>query len=63
MTEILAKNGANVNVKNGDGYTALHIASENGFEDVVDALLANNANISIGDKNGQTALHIACSGK
>lgn len=60
MTAILARNGAHVNVPNEAGYTALHIATQNGFENVVDALLSNNANVNIQDKNGQTALHIAC---
>lgn len=60
MADILARRGADVNVPNVNGYTALHIACENGFENVVDSLLTNKANVNHQDKNGQSALHAAC---
>jgi ankyrin repeat protein len=39
--------------------TPLHIASQNGHEDIVKALITNGANKTIHDGNGQTAYQLA----
>jgi len=55
----LIKRGANVNIKDKDGKTPLHIAVENNYEDIVKVLIQNNADVNIKDNNGNTPLHIA----
>ncbi len=51
--------GADVNIKNKDGKTPLHIAVENNYEDIVKLLLQKNADVNAKDNNGNTPLHIA----
>ncbi|WP_371219232.1 ankyrin repeat domain-containing protein [Orientia tsutsugamushi] len=55
--KLLLDNGANVNLMDNDGYTALHYASARGRIDVVEFLLNNNADINITGKN--TVVHSA----
>ncbi|WP_371220042.1 ankyrin repeat domain-containing protein [Orientia tsutsugamushi] len=55
--KFLLDNGANVNLMDNDGYTALHYASARGRIDVVEFLLNNNADINITGKN--TVVHFA----
>jgi ankyrin repeat protein len=50
----LLASGADVNVKNSDGATALFAASFSGHLDVVQALLANGAQVNV-KSNGATA--------
>ena len=51
--------GANVDSRNSDGMTALHLASMHGHSDVVRILLAPRAKLSAVDAKGQTALILA----
>ena len=53
------RNGANVNAKDEDGRTALHLAAFNGHADIVEALLRHGADVNAKDKDGYTALHWA----
>ena len=64
IVELLLNHGAKLNLKNFHGNTALHIACESGYEDIVevfmkdknyDALLENALN-----NRGKTALMLAC---
>ena len=48
--------GANVNVSNGDGRTALMRSAKRGYEDIVRFLLDNGANVRARDVNNKTAL-------
>lgn len=57
MLEILIRKGAQLNAKNKDFLTPLHVASDNSYYDVIDALIRNGANINICDGLGQTCLH------
>jgi len=57
--ENLLKEGADVNAKNCDGYTALILASSNGRTEIVKLLLEKGANVNAKDNNGETALHSA----
>ena len=43
-----------------DGYTALHIASKEGQEEVASILFENGASLDVITKKGFTPLHIAC---
>jgi len=67
MIEILLKNNSNINIKDGDGNTPMHIASQKGFKDIIKEFLKHqekNGNMisQINDKNnyGWTPLHMAC---
>ena len=51
--------GANVNIANGDGRTALMRSSKRGYEDIVRFLLDNGADPRARDKNNKTALMTA----
>ncbi|MYI76506.1 MAG: ankyrin repeat domain-containing protein, partial [Gammaproteobacteria bacterium] len=51
--------GADVNIRNHKGETALHCASKAGFGTVVELLLANGAHIDLLDHNGNTPLQHA----
>ncbi|EAY03683.1 hypothetical protein TVAG_031820 [Trichomonas vaginalis G3] len=51
--------GANVNIKNYYGETALHYAALNNSKEIVEVLLSYGANINEKDESGETALHKA----
>ena len=56
VVDLLLARGAQVNVKDNNGVTALMLASRNGRVEVVQALLAKGAEINAKDKDGATAL-------
>ena len=51
--------GADVNDVHEQGYTPLMAASQNGYVEVVDMLLAAEANVNAASDRGQTALSLA----
>jgi len=55
----LLSKGATVDVRSGDGKTALFYAAVKGFGEVVRALLKAGANANLVDSNGNSALHFA----
>ncbi|XP_061163414.1 NF-kappa-B inhibitor alpha-like [Saccostrea echinata] len=53
----------NLDVRNYEGYTCLHVAVVGGFTKIVDILLKSGADVNVGDgKSGATALHLAAKG-
>jgi len=70
VVKLLLEKGANVNVKNGHGWTALHYASRDGNTGVAAELMEKGADINaktgtVGPKlrglgEGTQALHLAC---
>jgi len=63
VVDVLLKAGADVNMDNHDGMTALMGACYNSSLDttvVVDLLLKAGANVNMVDKRGMTALMLAC---
>ncbi|PNX76560.1 26S proteasome non-ATPase regulatory subunit 10-like protein, partial [Trifolium pratense] len=53
--------GADVNIKNNGGRTALHYAASKGRMKIAEKLISHNAKINIKDKVGCTPLHRAAS--
>ena len=54
-------NGANINAKDSDGWTALILAAYDGNNKVAEILVKYGADVNAGDKNGGTALMKAVS--
>lgn len=55
--KLLKNNGADINYRNNEGLTLLHIFSELGKADVVKFLIAEGANVNIVDAYGFNPLH------
>lgn len=63
VVNLLIQFGANVNaVYNSENRTALHLASRNGFDKIVEALIGHGASINYQNKFGRTALLKAIEG-
>ncbi|MEO0202771.1 MAG: ankyrin repeat domain-containing protein [candidate division WOR-3 bacterium] len=58
-TKDFINKGADINIKNNNGKTPLHIAVENEYEDIVKLLLEKNVDVNIKDNEGNTPLHKA----
>ena len=56
---LLLRGGAEVNLQNGDGNTALMLAAGNGHERVVDLVIRRGAEINVQNNDGGTALMFA----
>ncbi len=61
MTKLLLEKGANVNARDDDGLTALHLASGDGCLRIARLLLEKGANANARDNEGNTALYYASS--
>ena len=59
MVRILVDYGTNVDVQNGDGQTALHIAAAEGDEGLVKYFYSVRASASIPDNQDRTPMHLA----
>jgi len=55
----LIENGADINAKNNNDYTALINAAINGYTAIVELLIENGADINAKNNNGNTALTLA----
>ncbi|MDB5099882.1 MAG: ankra2 [Cyanobacteria bacterium RYN_339] len=60
MVKYLAESGANLNVRDEEGYTPLTWASQHGNTRVADYLIAHGANLNPLDRGGYTPLMWAC---
>lgn len=60
--EELIKKGADVNVTDKDGSTALHWAAQEGDVHLCSVLLKAGADVNAGDRDGVTPLEVAASG-
>lgn len=58
LVKMLIKDGANINIRDWDGKTALMLASENGHGAVVQELLKNGAKASLRDFDEHNALDL-----
>ena len=54
--------GADVDARNGNGDTALHIAASRGLDDIVTILAERGAALDVRNENGQTPLGLAAGG-
>ena len=59
VVRLLLEHGVDVNGRNFQGETPLHIAAANGLVKVVRVLLEHGANVGAEDKKGKTPLHTA----
>ena len=59
LIQYFISHGASINEKNKDGYTALHIATDNNYKEIVKLLISHGANIDEKTNNRETALHVA----
>jgi len=57
----LLEEGADPNIRDGDGNTPLHFAASKGCAEVAKLLLRHGADPNAQDKNGETPLHVAAS--
>jgi ankyrin repeat protein len=62
MIKALLKGGADINQREGYGYSALFLAALNGNNDIVKLLLQHGATVNNYAKNGTTPLYAAVSG-
>jgi ankyrin repeat protein len=60
-TQLLLDHGANINLRNKRGQTALHLASQRGRLDFMELLLNRGAIVDVLDNGGFTPLHLAIS--
>jgi len=59
--KILVKAGANVNTKDVNRLSPLHLSAQDGYKDITEFLLQNGANINVTDSENCTPLHNAVS--
>lgn len=60
VSELLKCGYRNIDAKNQDGQTAVHLASKFGNEEILTKLIENGANVNCRDTDGNTPLHYAC---
>ena len=61
IAEVLLAHKADVNIRDRNGATPLHLSARDGFLSVVELLLTNGAEVNAPADNGQTPLHYAAS--
>ncbi|KAK6167942.1 hypothetical protein SNE40_021864 [Patella caerulea] len=61
IIDFLIENGFDVNAKDGDGSTPLHLAVHQGRELNVSVLISRGASVLVLDNNGRSPAHVICS--
>jgi ankyrin repeat protein len=59
IVKLLLDHGADANVREQAGYTALHAAAQNGDEEMIRTLLFGGADLTLKSDDGKTAMDIA----
>ena len=62
VVHVLAEHDSDINLKNAQQHTALHLASKYGHGDCVKMLLGFASNPNLQDAKGDTAAHFAARG-
>ena len=57
VVKILIEQGADLGAKDGDGWTALHVAAAKGHENIIQLLISQGADVNVQSDDGWTALH------
>lgn len=58
VSELLQCGYRNIDAKNQNGQTAVHLACQNGIESILNKLIDSGANVNCRDKDGNTPLHV-----
>ena len=61
IVSVMLRNGADVNLTNNAGVTALHMASEHGSPDDLETLIFNGASVNVRNSKGETPLSLTLS--
>jgi tyrosine-protein kinase shark len=59
VSELLKCNYRNIDAKNQDGQTAVHLACRHGHESILQVLIEKSANVTSRDSDGDTPLHVS----
>jgi len=59
MEWIVTQPGINLNMADRDGNTALHLASQSGFQDIIEILLRYGSDLNISNKKGLKPIDVA----
>lgn len=59
VVRVLLRNGADVNSRERDDWTPLHLVAQNGSVQIAEILIQNNATVDAQNKLGKSPLHLA----
>jgi len=59
MEWIVSQPGINLNIADRDGNSALHLASQSGFQDIIEILLKYGSDLNISNKKGLKPIDVA----
>ncbi len=59
MVKLFVDHGANLDVKDGGGWTALHYAADQGYKEIMEYVISKGADINAKAYKGETAMSLA----